>query len=98
MYGWIRLFNRVYDEILEHVTATRFVNDLTITSEQERELLTFFHEKEVLSSKNIRNMANPAMLFKRLEEKGLLVKVKRGYFRLYHPLFREYLTASLDRI
>ncbi len=88
------LFQRVFRNILEHLAAVRFLNDIAITSETERELLYNFCQKETLSSKDVEHFTNPGLLFKRLEEKSLLIKIRRGYYQIYHPLFREYLLST----
>ncbi|BBM84540.1 type IV toxin-antitoxin system AbiEi family antitoxin domain-containing protein [Candidatus Uabimicrobium amorphum] len=93
----IKLFQKVYPEILEHLAATRFINDIAITNDTERKLLDYFCRTETLRTKDVKGVTNPSMAFKRLEEKNLIKKVKRGYYQLYHTLFREYLTiSSLD--
>ncbi len=90
----LKLFKKIYPEILEHIAAARFISDIAITSELERELLSYFCKNEILEVKQIKGITNPPMLLKRLEEKGILAKVKRGQYKLYHSLFREYLVLS----
>ena len=92
-----KLFQQVYPEILEHIAAARFISDIAITSELERELLCYFCKNEILQVKEIKGITNPPMILKRLEDKGILTKVQRGAYKLYHSLFREYLLLLFEK-
>lgn len=84
---WPAIFKR-----LEH---EKFRSDLANVTEREAQLL-----KEVASSES--DEISPSELnnpydrnyFKRLTEKALLLRIGRGRYKLYHPLFRKFLRTT----
>lgn len=89
----IKLFNSTYPKIFEHLTASRFIKDYGIASENERRvLLAIAKHKDVVSLQKIKGVvSNVETCISRLEDKRLIIKHDRGMYSLYHPLFKEYL-------
>ena len=83
----LKLFNSVYDKIFEHLSASRFIKDYAIASDKEKEILLKLNKEEGV----IPEVKNVRILLKRLVSKKLVVKTGRGKYKLYHPLFKEYL-------
>jgi hypothetical protein len=85
---WPVIFRR-----LEH---EKFRSDLANVTEREAQIL-----RDVAASQNDKigpsDLSNPydRNYFKRLTEKGLLLRVGRGRYKLYHPLFRMFLKQIL---
>jgi predicted transcriptional regulator of viral defense system len=84
---WPVIFRR-----LEH---EKFRSDLAQVTEREVQLL-----RDVAKAGN--NEVSPRQMtdqyerkyFSRLTEKALLLRVGRGHYKLYHPLFREFLRQT----
>jgi hypothetical protein len=83
---------RHWPEILEQLEEEKFSSDLGQVSDKEIDLL-----RSVANSSDTE--FTPAqfvkqsyyMYFRRLTEKGLLIRTGRGKYKLYHPLFRLFL-------
>jgi len=83
----INFFNSVYSKIFEHLSAARFIKDFAIASDREKQVLLKLSKKEC----TMPMMQNVRTHLKRLEDKKLVMKIGRGKYKLYHPLFREYI-------
>ena len=83
----LKLYDSVYDKIFEHLSASRFIREFAIASDKEKETLIELADKEEV----IPEVKNVRVLLKRLVSKKLVVKTGRGRYKLYHPLFKEYL-------
>ena len=84
---WPVIFRRLEQE--------KFRSDLANVTEREAQLL-----RDVAASQNDEigpsDLSNPydRNYFKRLTEKALLLRVGRGRYKLYHPLFRAFLNEG----
>jgi AAA ATPase domain len=86
---------QVWPTILEELGRERFCQDLSRLSAKELNLIHQFANlgdgefaPQYFSGKFQREY------FARLAEKGLLIRTKRGRYRLYHRLFREFLQQT----
>ena len=83
-----------WDEIFRRLGKEKFSADLAQVTEREVQLLRALarcEEQEV----NRKEFADYARIyFTRLTDKGLLIRTGRGHYRLYHPLFREFLRQT----
>lgn len=84
---WPAVFNRL--------EQGKFNNDLTQLSEKEVGLLRAIARDDHEDS-NPAPFAQkfPHIYFKRLADKGLLIRTGRGRYKLYHPLFRQFLRGE----
>lgn len=91
-----REFQSAWPKIFSTLEITKFKTDFDSASENERKILTEIAriEEEKVAPSMIKGVKGATMLFRRLEEKGLLIKSERGRYQLYHPLFREYLKRA----
>jgi len=85
-------FNTAYHKISEHMISERFDRDYGSASEKERNLLIKIAEvdNEIVKPADIKKRFNFSF-WDRLCQKNLLIKVDRGKYMLYHPLFKEFL-------
>jgi hypothetical protein len=85
-------FQELWIEIFKHIVKEKFERDFSLASEKERQLLLDIAKS---SSLIITPRDLPTdyqfVIFDRLCQKNLLTRVERGRYKLYHPLFREYL-------
>ncbi len=72
---------------------TIFAQKYQTASDQERQLMTAIAEtkKESVSPNDFKNFGSVAELFSRLERKELLLRLGRGRYSLFHPMFAEFL-------
>jgi hypothetical protein len=79
--------------IEEALGETIFSQKYQTASEKERELMTVIAEtrKEFVSPVDFKSFGSAAELFSRLERKELLLRQGRGKYRLFHPMFAEFL-------
>ncbi|MDI6917859.1 MAG: AAA family ATPase [Thermoplasmatales archaeon] len=89
----LRFFATIYPKIFDHLSASRFIKDLAIASSMERSVLTNMAKKEDIIKVKDLKVRNVGMHLSRLEDKKLVKKVNRGEYKLYHPLFKEYLSS-----
>ena len=81
--------------IFKRLEQEKFRSDLANVTEREAQLL-----RDVAASQNDEigpsDLVNPydRNYFKRLTDKALLLRVGRGRYKLYHPLFRLFLTQG----
>jgi len=87
-------FTSVYDKIFSHLSAAIFIKDIAIASEKEKMVLRKMATKDIIEVKELKKISNVGVHLKRLEEKNLTIKLSKGRYTLYHPLFREYLNRS----
>jgi hypothetical protein len=86
----IKDFEEIWPTIISSLEETKFSPDFEVASEEEKKVLQ--------KIANLRQgTVTPSMIgikdrkiLSRLENKGLLVKIDRGKYRIYHPLFKEY--------
>ena len=79
---------------VEHsLGETIFAQKYQTASERERQLMTAIAEtkKESVSPNDFKNFGSTAELFSRLERKELLLRLGRGRYSLFHPMFAEFL-------
>ena len=94
----LKFFNSIYENIFSHLAAARFIADLTIASEKEKEVLfKMARLGEEIGIKEIR-VPNVSVHLKRLVEKNLAVRIDRGRYKFYHPLFKKYLEMRWGRL
>jgi hypothetical protein len=82
----------LWPAVFSRLEQGKFRNDLAQLSEKEVGLLRAI-------ARNDHEESNPApfaqkfphIYFKRLADKGLLIRAGRGRYKLYHPLFRQFL-------
>lgn len=86
-------FSAAYPRILGKLASAKFKADIANISELERKVLNGVARKEIFYPKDMR-IKGGRMGLKRLEEKGLVRRLARGEYELYHPLFREYLLVK----
>ena len=86
-------FNEHWKKIATHIEREKFEDDLFSASETERKALHQIAElpSDVVSPSEIRIKGKAEILKRLSEDKGLLIKSGRGEYKLYHPLFKEYL-------
>lgn len=85
-------FKKNYSKIFGRMRKEKFEQDFDLASHTEKKLLlkTAGAKKDTIAPKSIKgNYSYP--LWERLCQKNLLIKAERGKYRLYHPLFKEYL-------
>jgi hypothetical protein len=90
-------FEAQITDILSHLNIIKFEKDYEIASDTEKTILKqiAYTTQEVvevgkLEIKGIKK-SSIGRFINRLVEKDLLIKVERGKYSLYHPLFREFL-------
>ena len=85
-------FERLCPELIRHFARIKFRDDLERASNTERKLLfqmALSPQKEITPS-DLRGSGTTRLL-DRLVRKELVIKVSRGKYRLYNPLFQAYL-------
>ncbi|WP_048198355.1 P-loop NTPase fold protein [Methanocella arvoryzae] len=85
-------FKGICPALIEHFARLKFHDDLDRASDAEQELLfrmALAQQSEITPSEL--KGSSVTKLLDRLVKKELVVKVARGRYRLYNPLFREYL-------
>ena len=85
-------------KIMSELEREKFEKDMSIASEFERRVLKKMIDKqEIVRLKDLctgKDKTKVAKALNRLVEKNLVVKVNRGEYKLYHPLFKEYLSSG----
>lgn len=91
-----RDFEKHWPSIASSIEKTLFIGHLNRALDKERELLKKIAslDETSVSPSMIKGIKGTPMLFSRLEEKGLLIKKERGKYKLFHPLFKEYLKRN----
>lgn len=87
-------FNDIYPKIIKHLASMRFQDDYDKATPTEREVLLQITkiDKKEFSPSDIK-IKSVNKILERLTEKNLLIKISRGSYKLYHPLFKEYLLS-----
>jgi len=86
-------FERHWPAIVEILENNVFKGRLAKVSEKETEVLIEISMRDELlvSPSMIKGVRGASEFFSRLEKKGLLLKKERGQYRLFHPLFKDFL-------
>jgi hypothetical protein len=86
---------RVWPSIFDQIGREKFRSDVSQLSGRELELVHQFASlgEGELASHHFTGRFQTEY-FARLAEKGLLIRTGRGRYKLYHPLFREFLRQS----
>lgn len=84
-------FNKCWPKIFSVMSQEKFKEDIAGINGQQIQLLLDVSKsgKEEISSAELRKYHGS--YFSRATERNLLVKLGRGKYKLYHPLFKEYL-------
>jgi hypothetical protein len=93
----LAMFDRLRPVLLEHFARLKFNDDLGRTSEGERKILiqmALTNENEI-SPSSLKGRGTTVLL-DRLARKDLIIKVSRGKYQLYNPLFKEYLKTTVQ--
>ena len=86
-----REFDAIHPDLSAYLAAVKFDDDFEKASDAERTiLLKMARARDELVSPSYIGPGGPKSLV-RLVEKGLVIKMDRGRFKLYHKLFRDYL-------
>ncbi len=83
--------------IFRELETQKFGKDLRITSDAEKMLLfriSQLPKEEFLLRDVAESKKTVPKLLNRLVEKGIAIKTGRGRYKLYHPLFKEFLKTS----
>ncbi len=83
-----------WPEIFRRLEREKFSADLAQVTKRELQLLCSLARcgEEEISRTQLREYER--IYFTRLVDKGLLIRTARGHYRLYHPLFREFLRQT----
>ncbi|MBS7631592.1 hypothetical protein KEJ47_08535 [Candidatus Bathyarchaeota archaeon] len=89
----IDIFEKNWPRIEESFGRSIFAQKFQTASDKERELMIKIAEsrKDLVSPSDIRGVRGATELFSRLEKKELLIRHGRGRYRLFHPMFAEFL-------
>jgi len=81
-------------EIFHRLEKGKFSADLAQVTDREVQLLRALArcEEQEINRKEFADYAR--IYFTRLTDRGLLIRTGRGHYRLYHPLFREFLRQT----
>jgi hypothetical protein len=83
---------QLWPVVFSRLEQGKFNNDLAQLSEKEVGLLrAIAHDDHEESNPAPFAQKFPHIYFKRLADKGLLIRAGRGRYKLYHPLFRQFL-------
>jgi len=90
-------FKEIWPKIISSLEETKFSPDFEVASVEERKILQKIAEvrQDTVTPSMIKT--KDRKILSRLENKGLLVKVDRGKYRIYHPLFKEYVKRQSNR-
>lgn len=90
----IKFLESVYKRILDRVENVKFKADINELTEQQKDALLkiAMSKSDVVSPSEIN--VEPVYLQRLHRDKNLLIKEGRGKYRIYHPLFREYLRKN----
>lgn len=85
-------FEQIKPKLIEHLARTKFEDDYNKATNTEKQILLNCAQlqNKIFSPSEIESKSK-SKLFERLTDKELLVKLERGKYSLYHPLFKEYL-------
>lgn len=85
-------FEEIKPKLIEHLSRSKFQDDYNKATDAEKLILIKCSEinNRIFSPSEIMSKSMSKLL-ERLAKKELLVKMERGKYSLYHPLFKEYL-------
>jgi hypothetical protein len=88
-------FDRLCPALLEHFARIKFNDDLGRTSDGEKKILRqmALSNEDDISPSSLKGRGTTVLL-DRLAKKDLIIKVSRGKYQLYNPLFKEYLKTT----
>jgi hypothetical protein len=88
----IEEFNRICPELIGHLARIKFDSDFDRASDAEKMLLLQMSDMghDEISPSEL-NGSGTTRLLDRLVKKDIVVKISRGKYTLYNPLFKEYL-------
>ncbi len=91
-----KIFDSIWPKIVESLEVGKFKSDFESASEKEKEVLLGVAQlsKDTAAPSDVKGVKGSPVLFRRLERKGIFVKTERAKYRIYHPLFREFLKRS----
>lgn len=94
----IQEFTKVYPDLIDHFARIKFNDDFVRATDAEQAILVQIARSPTpeVSPSDISGRAT-SKLFERLVNKELIVKTGRGKYRLYNPLFSEYLKRKTSR-
>jgi hypothetical protein len=89
----IETFERNWPKIEDSFGSSIFSQKFQTASDRERELMIEIAEteKDFVSPSDVKGLRGATELFSRLEKKELLLRHGRGKYRLFHPMFAEFL-------
>jgi len=87
-------FEKTKHQFIKHLIRSKFQDDFNMATDAEKQILMkcIKLDEKTFSPSDIEGKSSPK-LFERLTKKELLTKLSRGKYRLYHPLFTEYLKS-----
>jgi hypothetical protein len=85
---------RHWEEIFGRLEKEKFSTDLAQMTDREVQLLRSLARSEDQEVGIKQFSEYERVYFSRLTDKGLLTRIGRGQYRLYHPLFREFLQQT----
>lgn len=90
----IKDFEKNWPQIFHIISEEKFREDTSGINGRQLQLLIDMAmlDKEEVSSSDLPDYAGA--YFTRASKRNLLIKLKRGEYKLYHPLFKEYLKAK----
>jgi hypothetical protein len=90
-------FEQIKPGLIEHLARTKFEDDYNKATDAEKQILLNCAQlkNKIFSPLEIKSKSLSKLL-ERLANKELLVKLERGKYSLYHPLFKEYL-ENIDK-
>jgi len=88
-------FEQIKPSLIGHLAKSKFQDDYNKATDAEKLILLRCSkiEKKIFSPSDIKGKSQ-SKLFERLAQKDLLIKLERGKYSLYHPLFSEYLKGK----
>ena len=95
----LKWLNVVYNKVFERLCKFKLEPDFNSASDAEKELLCDIAriKFDVIRAVDISKNPPPTEMLRRLCDKNLLIKVSRGKFKLYHPLFKKYILSSFKK-
>ena len=89
-------FSKSYPDLIDHFARVKFDNDLSKATDSEKEIL-FKMAKTQKTEITLKNIGSPSAKFlERLVKKDLVIKIARGKYCLYNPLFKAYLKKKVE--
>lgn len=83
-------FTKIWPRIISSLEETKFDPDFEVASEEEKKALQKIAKvRQDIVTSSMAGIKDRKIL-SRLENKGLLTKIERGKYKIYHPLFKEY--------